>query len=113
MSSRSAAATRGSFSAASPSSPQHPQWAPHHARATLNTFEIDVDAGRCRVEIIAADATDPLYRLKKNENLVAFTTDRYVTAPLIIKGAAAGAELAAAGIFADLLRLTTYSEYFA
>ena len=61
----------------------------------------------------AADATDPLYRLKKNENLVAFTTDRYVTAPLIIKGAAAGAELAAAGIFADLLRLTTYSEYFA
>ncbi len=76
-------------------------------------FEIDVDAGRCRVEIIAADATDPLYRLKKNENLVAFTTDRYVTAPLIIKGAAAGAELAAAGIFADLLRLTTYSEYFA
>ena len=43
--------------------------------------------------------------LKKNENLVAFTTDRYVDAPLIVKGAAAGAELAAAGIFADLLRL--------
>merc|ERR1719269_410704 len=33
----------------------------------------EIDAGRCRVEIIAADATDPLYRLKKNENLVAFT----------------------------------------
>lgn len=76
-------------------------------------FEIDVSNNACKVQIIAATKRDPLYRLKKNENLVAFTTDRYVTAPLIIKGAAAGAELAAAGIFADLLRLTTYGDYFA
>jgi len=76
-------------------------------------FEIDVPSAKCSVKVIEADQTDPLYRLKKNENLVAFSTDRYVTAPLIIKGAAAGAELASAGIFADLLRLVTYGDYFA
>lgn len=43
-------------------------------------FEIDVSNNACKVQIIAATKRDPLYRLKKNENLVAFTTDRYVTA---------------------------------
>jgi aspartokinase/homoserine dehydrogenase 1 len=47
-----------------------------------------------------------LYRLKSIENLVAFETDRYSASPMIIKGAAAGPDLAAAGIFSDLLRLT-------
>jgi aspartokinase/homoserine dehydrogenase 1 len=37
--------------------------------------------------------------------LVAFETSRYTTSPLIVKGAAAGPELAAAGMFADLLRI--------
>ena len=36
---------------------------------------------------------------------VCFRTDRYERSPLIVKGAAAGANMAAAGIFADLLRL--------
>lgn len=43
--------------------------------------------------------------LKEDENLVSFHTERYATSPLIVKGAAAGPELAAAGIFADLLRV--------
>ncbi len=55
---------------------------------------------------MAVDQTDPLFRLKKDENLVAFETSRYATSPLIVKGAAAGPDLAASGIFADLLRLT-------
>ena len=60
----------------------------------------------CSVKLVAVDTTSPLFRLKANENLVAFETARYGTnSPLIIKGAAAGPELAAAGIFADLLRL--------
>jgi len=69
-------------------------------------FTINVDTGKCRVALEAVPNTDPLYRLKANENLVAFETDRYTVSPLIVKGAAAGPDLAAAGIFADLLRLT-------
>ena len=67
---------------------------------------INVDTGKCKVALESVQNTDPLYRLKANENLVAFETDRYTVSPLIVKGAAAGPDLAAAGIFADLLRLT-------
>jgi len=69
-------------------------------------FSIDVKSGKCKVALAAVPRTDPLFRLKANENLVAFETDRYTVSPLIVKGAAAGPDLAAAGIFADLLRMT-------
>lgn len=69
-------------------------------------FEIEKDTGKCRCFLTAVDNKDPLYRLKNIENLVAFETDRYTASPLIVKGAAAGPELAASGIFSDLLRCT-------
>ena len=69
-------------------------------------FTIDVATSKCRCELKEISKDDPLYRLKRNENLVAFETERYETSPLIVKGAAAGPDLAAAGIFSDLLRLT-------
>ena len=69
-------------------------------------FRIDVATQSCSAKLTAVDTESPLFRLKANENLVAFETERYGdNSPLIIKGAAAGPELAAAGIFADLLRL--------
>ena len=70
------------------------------------SFEIDAATGKCKVELADVERTNPLFRLRFNENLVAFETERYSSSPLIVKGAAAGPELAAAGIFADLLRLT-------
>eukprot|EP00526_Cylindrotheca_closterium_P002280 CAMPEP_0113658148 /NCGR_PEP_ID=MMETSP0017_2-20120614/31522_1 /TAXON_ID=2856 /ORGANISM="Cylindrotheca closterium" /LENGTH=934 /DNA_ID=CAMNT_0000572317 /DNA_START=9 /DNA_END=2813 /DNA_ORIENTATION=+ /assembly_acc=CAM_ASM_000147 len=69
-------------------------------------FEIVTETGKCRCFLDAVDKKDPLFRLKSIENLVSFETDRYSASPLIIKGAAAGPDLAAAGIFSDLLRLT-------
>ncbi|CAB9526424.1 aspartokinase/homoserine dehydrogenase, chloroplastic [Seminavis robusta] len=69
-------------------------------------FEIDCGTGKCKCQLLEIPNTEALFRLKRNENLVAFDTKRYETSPLIVKGAAAGPELAASGIFADLLRLT-------
>lgn len=69
-------------------------------------FLIEKETGKCSCSLVDVSNTDPLYRLKLNENLVAFETSRYETSPLIVKGAAAGPDLASAGIFADLLRLT-------
>ncbi|KAG7374578.1 bifunctional aspartokinase/homoserine dehydrogenase II [Nitzschia inconspicua] len=69
-------------------------------------FLIDKETGKCKCSLVNTETTDPLYRLKLYENLVAFETSRYETSPLIVKGAAAGPDLASAGIFADLLRLT-------
>jgi aspartokinase/homoserine dehydrogenase 1 len=69
-------------------------------------FVIERETGKCKCSLVAVSNTDPLFRLKRNENLVAFETARYAISPLIVKGAAAGPDLAAAGMFADLLRLT-------
>ena len=74
-------------------------------KALRYKFEIHLETGTCRCKLEPVASTDPLFRLKRNENLVAFETSRYETSPLIVKGAAAGPDLAAAGVFADILRL--------
>ncbi len=45
-----------------------------------------------------------LYHLYGKDNVVLFYTDRYKEQPLVIKGAGAGAEVTASGVFADILR---------
>lgn len=46
----------------------------------------------------------PFCSLSGADNLVAFTTARYKTNPLVIKGPGAGADVTAAGVFADIIR---------
>lgn len=45
-----------------------------------------------------------LYHLYGKDNVVLFYTDRYKEQPMVIKGAGAGAEVTASGVFADILR---------
>lgn len=47
----------------------------------------------------------PFYNLEGNDNIVLFFTDRYPLQPLQIKGAGAGADVTASGIFADVIRI--------
>jgi aspartokinase/homoserine dehydrogenase 1 len=46
----------------------------------------------------------PFCALKGADNIVAFTSTRYADQPLVIKGPGAGAEVTAAGVFADIIR---------
>ena len=39
--------------------------------------------------------------------MVAFSTKRYASYPLIVRGAGAGGEVTAAGVLADILRLAS------
>jgi aspartokinase/homoserine dehydrogenase 1 len=55
------------------------------------------------LQFIAKD--HPFYNLEGKDNIVLFFTDRYVDQPLLIKGAGAGAEVTASGIFADVIRI--------
>ena len=50
-------------------------------------------------------ASSPIGALQGTRNLVAFTTRRYLTEPLVISGPGAGAEVTAAGILNDILSL--------
>jgi len=68
-------------------------------------FSIDKESGICKCGLEEVDSADPVHRLGCDENIVILETERYKTSPLIIKGAAAGPNLTAAAIFADILRL--------
>jgi aspartokinase/homoserine dehydrogenase 1 len=48
---------------------------------------------------------DPLFGLRDAENAVAFTTERYSSLPLVVRGPGAGGEVTAGGLFADIVRV--------
>ncbi|OGG53273.1 bifunctional aspartate kinase/homoserine dehydrogenase I [Candidatus Kaiserbacteria bacterium RIFCSPLOWO2_12_FULL_53_8] len=60
--------------------------------------------GRATVSLQAVDSSHPFYALYGNDNVIAFFTDRYKASPLIVQGPGAGADVTAAGVFADILR---------
>ncbi|MBI5527320.1 MAG: bifunctional aspartate kinase/homoserine dehydrogenase I [Deltaproteobacteria bacterium] len=45
---------------------------------------------------------------KGSDNIIAFTTDRYVRTPLVVQGPGAGADVTAMGVFSDLLKLLNW-----
>lgn len=55
------------------------------------------------LELVSAD--HPFYSLSGSDNVISFTTERYKERPLVVKGPGAGAEVTAAGVFADLVNV--------
>ncbi len=64
--------------------------------------------GRASVELMALDRDHPFANINLTDNVVRYVTERYSANPLVIQGPGAGPAVTAAGIFADLLRLTAY-----
>ncbi len=58
--------------------------------------------GKASVGLQHIDPQHDLYHLYGKDNVVLFYTDRYPQQPLVIKGAGAGAEVTASGVFADI-----------
>ncbi|WP_075342736.1 bifunctional aspartate kinase/homoserine dehydrogenase I [Tenacibaculum agarivorans] len=61
--------------------------------------------GKAKVGLKHIPQDHPFYNLEGSDNIVLFFTDRYPVQPLQIKGAGAGAEVTASGIFADVIRV--------
>ncbi|GLB50112.1 bifunctional aspartate kinase/homoserine dehydrogenase I [Neptunitalea sp. Y10] len=61
--------------------------------------------GKAKVGLEEIPADHPFYNLEGKDNIVLFYTDRYQEQPLLIKGAGAGADVTASGIFADIIRV--------
>ena len=61
--------------------------------------------GKASVGLREIPVGHPFYDLKGKDNIVMFYTMRYPEQPLIIKGAGAGADVTASGLFADIIRL--------
>ncbi|RYY67072.1 MAG: bifunctional aspartate kinase/homoserine dehydrogenase I [Chitinophagaceae bacterium] len=64
------------------------------------TFE----EGKAAVGLQAIDPQHDFYHLYGKDNVVRFFTNRYSGQPLVVKGAGAGADVTASGIFADIIK---------
>jgi aspartokinase/homoserine dehydrogenase 1 len=61
--------------------------------------------GKAAVGLQHIPADSDFYHLYGKDNLVLFYTERYPEQPMVIKGAGAGAEVTASGVFADIIRV--------
>ena len=60
--------------------------------------------GKASVGLQHIDPQHDFYHLYGKDNAVLFYTNRYSEQPLVVKGAGAGAEVTASGVFADIIR---------
>jgi aspartokinase/homoserine dehydrogenase 1 len=67
-------------------------------------FVASYENGKAAVGLQHVGASHDFYHLYGKDNIVLFYTDRYPEQPLVIKGAGAGAEVTASGVFADIIR---------
>ena len=68
-------------------------------------YVAEFENGEANVGLQHIPVGHPFYNLEGSDNIVLFFTDRYPQNPLIIKGAGAGADVTASGIFADIIRI--------
>ncbi|MEP0368164.1 MAG: bifunctional aspartate kinase/homoserine dehydrogenase I [Cyclobacteriaceae bacterium] len=80
-----------------------------YEKAKANNAQLRVVAsyknGSASVGLKEIASDHPFYYLEGSDNIVLFYTNRYKAQPLVIKGAGAGADVTASGIFADVLRI--------
>jgi aspartokinase/homoserine dehydrogenase 1 len=81
-----------------------------HASAEGMTiaFTGELRDGKAKVGLKRVPLESPVAGLNGTENLVVFTTGRYLNTPLVVKGPGAGGEVTAGGVFADILRIAGY-----
>lgn len=68
-------------------------------------YVAELNNGKANVGLQEIPKGHPFYNLEGKDNIVMFYTERYPEQPLIIKGAGAGADVTASGLFADIIRI--------
>lgn len=68
-------------------------------------FVASLDDGRLGVGLRRVGPDHPFYNLAGSNNVILLTTERYKEFPMVIKGYGAGAEVTAAGVFADIISI--------
>jgi aspartokinase/homoserine dehydrogenase 1 len=67
-----------------------------------------LENGTACINLEAVDSKHPFYSLSGSDNMIVFTTERYKDRPLVVRGPGAGAEVTAAGVFAEILKIGNY-----
>lgn len=70
-------------------------------------YVAEYSKGKAKVGLREIPEGHPFYNLKGKDNIVMFYTERYPEQPLIVKGAGAGADVTASGLFADIIKIAS------
>jgi aspartokinase/homoserine dehydrogenase 1 len=68
-------------------------------------YVAQLENAKAKVGIQLVKEGHNFYNLEGSDNIILFYTNRYKEQPLIVKGAGAGADVTASGIFADIIRI--------
>jgi len=66
-------------------------------------FIATMEGGKASLALQSVGADSSFYSLEGSDNMIVFTTKRYHTRPLVIRGPGAGAEVTAGGVFSDII----------
>ncbi len=78
------------------------------AKGSKLKYVAQFEDGKASVGLQEIPKGHDFYNLEGSDNIVLFYTQRYPNQPMIIKGAGAGAEVTASGIFADIIRIGNF-----
>lgn len=67
-----------------------------------------LEDGKASIALESVGTDHPFYSLSGSDNMIVFTTERYRERPLVVTGPGAGAEVTAAGVFAEIIKIGNY-----
>jgi len=68
-------------------------------------YVAEFNKGKANVGLKKADSSQAYYQLDGKDNIVLIYSNRYKKQPLVVKGAGAGADVTASGVFADIISI--------
>ncbi|MEN8121751.1 MAG: bifunctional aspartate kinase/homoserine dehydrogenase I [Bacteroidota bacterium] len=68
-------------------------------------YVAEFNQGKANVGLKQADSSQAYYHLDGKDNIVLIYSNRYREQPLVVKGAGAGADVTASGVFADIISI--------
>ena len=71
-------------------------------------FVASLEDAKASVELLSVGDDHPFHGLSGSDNIISYTTARYWERPLVVKGPGAGAEVTAAGVFAELISTSNF-----
>ena len=71
-------------------------------------FVASLDKKKAKISLQQVGQDHPFFTLSGSDNMIVFTTGRYEERPLVVRGPGAGAEVTAAGVFAEIITIGNY-----
>ncbi|MES2389510.1 MAG: bifunctional aspartate kinase/homoserine dehydrogenase I [Bacteroidota bacterium] len=75
------------------------------AKGGVLRFIGSIEGNKVGIRLETVDANSPFYAMSGADNMIVFTTDRYLERKLVVKGPGAGAEVTSAGVFSEIISL--------